>query len=95
MKSAASALPPHFVLALTADTASAATSGDRRRAAPVPSPTPSPPAPGDSGLAPNGLFDALMIVTVLLSIALLGFMHMMCLQTPTQFVMPPKKIKTT
>lgn len=91
------ALPARFVLALTADAASGAApalsfDGRRRHVAATPSPTPAP-VPHDHGLAPPGLYDALLIVLLLLAVVTLGFCHMMCLQTPTQFVMPSKKLK--
>ena len=103
VNSAIDALPSRFVIAFTADMSSSSSSSssvssvnDRRRQTPQPTkPKPAPLPPHDYGLTPPGFFDALLIVTLLLLVVTIGFCHMMCLQTPTQFVMPSKnKLKS-
>lgn len=81
----AAALPSHFVLALTGDVDVEATSdlavgaASRRRRNLFDDLTASVPV--DQGLAPPGLYDALILILLLLIIVTLGFCHMTCLQT--------------
>jgi hypothetical protein len=81
-------------LASTAATTTAVT-GTRL---PTPVPTmasnnsaPNPPYHGD--LAPLGMWDAMLIVALILFISLCGLCQLGSLQTPVEFVQPPKKQK--
>lgn len=61
--------------------------------APSPSPTPAPVPTPAGDLAPIGMWDAILIVFVILFITACGFERLGALQTPTQFVQAPKKAK--
>jgi hypothetical protein len=52
---------------------------------------PNPPYHGD--LAPLGMWDAMLIVALILFISLCGLCQLGSLQTPVEFVQPPKKQK--
>jgi len=79
----------------TTTTTTTAVTGTRL---PTPVPTmasnnsaPNPPYHGD--LAPLGMWDAMLIVALILFISLCGLCQLGSLQTPVEFVQPPKKQK--
>eukprot|EP01108_Squamamoeba_japonica_P009910 TRINITY_DN945_c0_g1_i1.p2 TRINITY_DN945_c0_g1~~TRINITY_DN945_c0_g1_i1.p2 ORF type:complete len:212 (+),score=111.53 TRINITY_DN945_c0_g1_i1:60-695(+) len=56
--------------------------------------TPTPGGNPSTNLAPPGMFDAILAAFLVFAIIACGFCQLGVLQTPTEFAMPPRKLKS-